>query len=435
MEIHLGENMFLDMAKIKVQAGSGGNGAISFSRTKQNMNGGPDGGNGGKGGDVFFVAKNNLNTLYEFKFKTKFKAESGLPGERNFRTGKSGKDLYISVPCGTVIKDSNTRKILADLVEEDKPVKILTGGKGGRGNTFYANSTRQAPHFSQAGEQTKQFEIILELKTIADVGLVGYPNVGKSTLLSTITNAKPKIANYHFTTITPNLGVVAHHGNSFVVADIPGLIEGASEGVGLGYEFLKHVERVRLILHMVDISGIEGREPFEDYVKINTELKNYSKVLADLPQIIVLTKTDLLSEEELKIRMQDFEKKIKKATKAPKVLTISAITNKGLEELKNTVWNMLEKIPKPEPAEIEPFILDERDTKSLEITKEEDSVFRLSGGLIDEISREVILSDAASFAYFQKRLKQEGILDKLHEAGAVDGDTIHIKDVEFVLTD
>jgi GTP-binding protein len=430
--------MYLDMAKIKVQAGSGGNGSVSFSRTKQNMNGGPDGGNGGKGGDVFFVAKNNLNTLYEFKFKTKFKAENGLQGEGNFRIGKSGKDLYISVPCGTIIKDAVTGKILADLVEEDKPVKILSGGKGGRGNTFYAKATRQAPRFSQSGEQTKQFEIILELKTIADVGLVGYPNVGKSTLLSTITNARPKIANYHFTTLTPNLGVVAHHENSFVVADIPGLIEGASEGVGLGYAFLKHIERVRLILHMIDISGIEGRDSFDDYVKINKELKNYSKILANLPQIIVLTKTDLISEEDLKTRIETFKEKLKKSTKGkemPKVLTISAITNKGLEELKNTVWNMLEKIPKPEPAEIEPFVLDERDTRSLEITKEADHVFRISGGLIDEIAREVILSDAASFAYFQKRLKQDGILDKLHQAGAVDGDTIHIKDVEFVLTD
>jgi GTP-binding protein len=230
--------MFLDVAKVKIQAGNRGTGSISFSRTKITMNGGPDGGNGGKGGDVYFIAKNNLNTLYEFKFKTKFIAENGGDGGKKFCTGKDGKDLYISVPCGTIIKDAYTGKILADLVEEDKAVKILRGGNGGRGNTFYATSTRQSPHFSQAGERTKMFEIALELKTIADVGLVGYPNVGKSTLLSTITNARPKIANYHFTTLTPNLGVVSQHGNSFVMADIPGLIEGASEGVGLGYEFL-----------------------------------------------------------------------------------------------------------------------------------------------------------------------------------------------------
>lgn len=428
--------MFLDVVKIKIQAGGGGNGAVSFSRTKQNMNGGPDGGNGGKGGDVYFVAKNNLNTLYEFKFKTNFKAERGQDGEQNFRTGKEGKDLYISVPCGTVIKDSNTDKILADLIEEGRAVKVLSGGKGGRGNTFYSSATRQAPRFSQGGEQTKQFELVLELKTIADVGLVGYPNVGKSTLLSAITNAKPKIANYHFTTLTPNLGVVSHYENSFVIADIPGLIEGASDGVGLGYEFLKHVERVRLILHMVDISGIEGREPFGDYLRINVELKKYSKILANLPQIIVLTKIDLIPEDELEEKVAEFEGKLKKkGKKMPKILLISAITNKGLEELKNTVWSTLEKIPKPEPIEIEPFVLDERDITSLEITREEDGAFRVSGGLIDEIARGVILSDAASYAYFQKRLKQEKVFDKLHKNGAVDGDTIRIKDAEFILTD
>lgn len=430
--------MFLDVANIKIQAGNGGSGAISFVRTKLTMNGGPDGGNGGKGGSVYFVAKNNLNTLYDFKFKTKFKAEDGLDGGKNFCAGKEGQDLYIAVPCGTLIRDAYTGKILADLIDEDKPVKILRGGNGGRGNTFYATSTRQAPHFSQGGEKTKMFEIVLELKTIADVGLVGYPNVGKSTLLSTITNAKPKIANYPFTTLTPNLGVVSQHGNSFIIADIPGLIEGASEGIGLGYEFLKHVERVRLILHMVDISEIEGRDCFGDYLNINKELKNYSQILANLPQIIVLTKTDLISDEKLDERVKKFKNEIKKnldGKAMPTILSISAITNKGLEELKNTIWNMLEKIPKTKETEIETFALDERDKTSVEITKEDEHTYRVSGGLIDEISRGIILSDMHSFAYFQKRLKQDGILDKLYEAGAVDGDTIKIKDAEFVMTD
>lgn len=430
--------MFLDTAKIKIQAGNGGGGSISFVRTKMTMNGGPDGGNGGKGGDIYFVAKNNLNTLYDFKFKTKFKADDGLDGDKNFCTGREGKDLYISVPCGTVIKDVNTGKILADLIGEDKPVRFLRGGKGGRGNAFYATSTRQAPHFSQAGEKTKQFEIVLELKTIADVGLVGYPNVGKSTLLSTITKAKPKIANYHFTTLTPNLGVVYHHGNTFVIADIPGLIEGASEGAGLGYEFLKHVERVRLILHMVDISEIEERDAFEDYLKINNELKNYSEILSGLPQIIVLTKIDLISEDELKEKIKDFKNKVKKSLKGkllPTILPISAVTHKGLEELKNNVSDMLEKIPKPKPADVEFYELDERDTTSVEIIKEAENIYRVSGGLIEEISRGIILSDMSSFAYFQRRLKQDGILDKLYAAGAVDGDTIRIKDAEFILTD
>lgn len=301
--------MFLDVAKIKIQAGNGGDGAVSFHRTKLTMNGGPDGGNGGKGGDVYFVAKSNLSTLYSFKFKTKFKAGDGERGGKQLCSGKDGQDIEIEVPCGTIIKDAQTGKILADLVEENKPVKILRGGGGGRGNNFYATPTRQAPHFAQTGEKTKMFEVVLELKTIADVGLVGYPNVGKSTLLSTITNARPKIANYHFTTLTPNLGVVDYYGNNFVIADIPGLIEGASEGVGLGHEFLKHIERVRLIVHMVDISGFEGRNPFDDFVKINKELENYSKILASLPQIIVLTKIDLLSEEELNEKIKEFEKK------------------------------------------------------------------------------------------------------------------------------
>ena len=269
--------MFLDKVKIKIQAGNGGDGKVSFNRTKLTMNGGPDGGNGGKGGDVFFVAKNDLNTLYSFRFNKHFKAGNGEQGGKSLCQGKDGEDIVIPVPVGTVIKDAATEKVIADLNELDKKVRVLKGGNGGRGNTFYATPTRQAPHFSQSGEKTNQYEIILELKTIADVGLVGYPNVGKSTLLSSITNARPKIANYHFTTLTPNLGVVDYFGNSFVLADIPGLIEGASEGVGLGHDFLKHIERVRLILHMVDISGFEGRDPYDDYIQINKELKNYSE--------------------------------------------------------------------------------------------------------------------------------------------------------------
>lgn len=429
--------MYLDTAKIKIQAGNGGSGIVSFIRTKMRMNGGPDGGNGSKGGDVYFVAKKSLNTLYEFKFKTKFKAEDGADGDKNFRTGKQGKDLYISVPCGTIIRDARSNQVLCDLIEEDEPFKVLTGGKGGRGNAFYANATRQTPRFAQTGERTKQFDVILELKTIADVGLVGYPNVGKSTLLSTITNAKPKIANYHFTTLVPNLGVVVHYGHTYVMADIPGLIEGASQGVGLGFEFLKHIERVRLILHMVDISGFEGRDPYVDYLKINEELKNYSEVLSKLPQIVVLTKTDLLNKDELDLKIAEFKNKLKTKlkSKTPKIFAISSITNTGLEELKNTIWDMLEKIPRPEPAEIEPFILDVRDVTSVEIIKEEDNVYRVDGGFIDDLSRGVVLSNMESFAYFQKRLKQMGVFEKLRQAGAIRGDSIRIKDAEFIFED
>lgn len=424
--------MFLDIAKIKIQAGNGGDGAVSFHRTKLTMTGGPDGGNGGRGGDVYFVAKNDLSTLYSFKFKTKFKAGDGERGGKQLCSGKDGEDLFIAVPCGTVVKDAKSGKVLADLMEENKPVRILRGGGGGRGNNFYATPTRQSPHFAQTGEKTKMFEVVLELKTIADVGLVGYPNVGKSTLLSTITNARPKIANYHFTTLTPNLGVVDYYGNNFVIADIPGLIEGASEGVGLGHEFLKHIERVRLIVHMIDISSFEGRDPKDDYEKINKELENYSKVLAKLPQIVVLTKTDLLLEEDLEEKIEEFSKGLKKGTV---VVPISSITRKGLDELKKEIWKKLEKLPKSKPIEVEEFELDARDKTSLEIIKEEDGGYRISGGLIDSLIRGVVLDDMESFAYFQRRLKQDGILDKLHEAGAVDGDTIRIKEVEFVLTD
>ena len=425
--------MFLDVAKIKIQAGNGGDGAVSFHRTKLTMNGGPDGGNGGKGGDVYFVAKNDLNTLYSFKFKTKFKAEDGERGGKQLCTGKDGEDLYIAVPCGTVVKDVVLNKVLADLTEENVPVKVLRGGGGGRGNNFYATPTRQAPHFAQTGERTKMFEVVLELKTIADVGLVGYPNVGKSTLLSTISNAKPKIANYHFTTLVPNLGVVSYYDNSFVVADIPGLIEGASEGVGLGHEFLKHIERVRLIVHMIDISGFEGREPFDDYLKINEELEKYNEKLAKLPQIIAFTKTDLLSKDELDEKVSDFRKKIK--NKDNIIVEISSITGKGINELKSQMWKMLEKLPKTKQESVETFIIDERDKTSLEITVEEDGAFRVSGGLIDNMVRGIVLDDMESFAYFQRRLKQDGIIDKLKEKGAKDGDTIRIKEVEFVFTD
>ena len=425
--------MFLDVAKIKIQAGNGGDGAVSFHRTKLTMNGGPDGGNGGKGGDVYFVAKNDLNTLYSFKFKTKFKAEDGQNGGKQLCSGKDGEDLFISVPCGTIIRDPLSNKILADLVEENKPIKILSGGGGGRGNNFYATPTRQAPHFAQTGEKTKMFEVVLELKTIADVGLVGYPNVGKSTLLSTISNAKPKIANYHFTTLTPNLGVVNFYDKNFVVADIPGLIEGASKGIGLGHEFLRHIERVRIIVHMIDISGIEGRDPYQDYVNINKELKNYSEKLAKLPQIIALTKIDLINEDKLKLNVNNFKEKLK--TDVIKIVEISSITGKGINDLKTEIYKMLEKIPKNNDEEFEKYVIDERDKTSLNISIEEDGSFRISGGLIDNMIRGIVLNDMESFAYFQRRLKQDGILDLLRNKGAKDGDTIKIKDIEFVYTD
>lgn len=421
--------MFLDRVKIKIKAGDGGNGKVSFYRSKLTMNGGPDGGDGGKGGDVVFVAQRNLNTLYNFKFHKKFVAESGLGGEQNFRTGKSGKDIEIAVPCGTVIRNAQNNNILADMTEDGKRVVILSGGAGGKGNTFYKSPTRQAPNFSQTGEKTKEYEVVLELKTIADVGLVGFPNVGKSTLLSVISNARPKIANYHFTTLVPNLGVVAHGDDSFVIADIPGLIEGASEGAGLGHDFLRHVERVRLILHMVDISGVEGRDAFEDYKKINEELVRYSKKLASLEQIVVLTKCDMLFD---KSKINEFVEKLPKGTK---VIDISSVTHYHTKELVDMVAEKLKKIPKPLPLAVEQERLDERDTTSLFVRRFDDGSFEVYGGLIDKLIRGVVLSDPTSFAYFQKRLKEDGILDLLREHGAKEGDIIHIKDVEFEYID
>ena len=421
--------MFLDRVKIKIKAGDGGNGKVSFYRSKLTMNGGPDGGDGGKGGDVVFVAKNNLNTLYSFKFKKKFVAENGNGGEQNFRSGKSGKDIVIEVPCGTVIRNAENNKILADLCENEQRVVILSGGAGGKGNNFYKTATRQAPMFSQTGEITKEFEVVLELKTIADVGLVGFPNVGKSTLLSVISNARPKIANYHFTTLVPNLGVVARGEDSFVIADIPGLIEGASEGAGLGHDFLRHVERVRLILHMIDITGFEGRDPYDDYVKINTELARYSKILSKLEQVVVLTKCDMLVDNS---KIDEFKSKLPKNTT---VIDISSVTHYHTKELVDIVLEKLKKIPRPEPLQIEQEKLDVRDKTSINVKKLEDGSYEVFGGLIDNLIRGIVLSDPVSFAYFQKRLKDDGILQLLRDNGVQEGDIVHIKDVEFEFID
>lgn len=428
--------MFLDKVKISIKAGNGGKGVVSFYRSKMTMNGGPDGGDGGSGGNIIFRASNNQNTLYGFKFNHRFVAENGHDGSGTNKTGANGKDVIIDVPCGTVISEAETGKVIADMREEGDMFTALKGGLGGRGNAFFANATRQAPRFSQTGEVVKEREVILELKTIADVGLVGYPNVGKSTLLSVISNARPKIANYQFTTLVPNLGVVQYYDNSFVVADIPGLIEGASDGVGLGHEFLKHIERVRLILHLVDIAETDGRNAVDDYNKINEELKKYSQKLSTLPQIVVLTKTDLLPEEELKKKIKNFEQSItKNSSQKPLILTISSITQKGLENLKNVVWNHLEKIPKSPPIEVEVTDFDKRDKTSINITRKDDASFEVTGGYVDNLIRGIVLSDFNSFSYFQMRLKRDGVIEKLKDMGMKDGDLVRIKDIEFVYED
>ncbi len=418
--------MFLDRVKISIKAGNGGNGAISFLRTKLVANGGPDGGEGGKGGDIVFVATRNMNTLYSFRFKKKFVAGDGLNGAKKLQTGASGNDEVIQVPCGTVIIDAKTDKIIADLYEDGMKFVALKGGNGGHGNAYYKSSIKQAPHYSQTGEITQLREVILELKTIADVGLVGFPNVGKSTLLSCISNANPKIANYPFTTLYPNLGVCEVKGQTFVVADIPGLIEGASEGQGLGHYFLKHVERVRLIIHLIDVSESDGRNFLEDYDKINNELKKYSEKLTKVEQIVVLSKTDLVDKGTIDTRRKAFEKRT-----GIKPLEISGATYEGIEKLKLTVLEKLSQIPKSEPIEIEEHNFDKKDNSSIVITREDDGTFVVSGGKIDSFIRGVVLDDTRSFAYFQARLQEMGIIDMLKARGLKNGDSVRIKDITF----
>lgn len=417
--------MFLDRVKISIKAGNGGNGSRSFLRTKLTMNGGPDGGDGGKGGDIIFRATQNMNTLYSFRFKKKFYAENGLDGKKQLKTGASGNDLVIDVPCGTVIIDAETNKVIADLSEDGMTFTALKGGAGGHGNAYFKSSVKQAPAFSQMGVETKERQVILELKTIADVGLVGYPNVGKSTLLSVISNANPKIANYPFTTIYPNLGVVEVKGQTFVVADIPGLIEGASEGLGLGHYFLKHVERVRLIVHLIDASESEGRNIFDDYEKINLELEKYSAELAKTPQIVVFSKIDELDDNSLNQKINDFEKKY-----SIRPMPISAILHEGVEQLKNTILQNLQKIPKKPPVKIEMFDFDKPDLSSVEI-RQENRTFVVEGGKIDNFVRGIVLDDPRSFAYFQTTLQEMGIIDLLKDKGLRNGDTVRIKNIEF----
>ena len=415
--------MFVDKAKIYIKAGNGGNGCTSFYTEKYVPDGGPDGGDGGKGGDIIFKVDPRLSSLTDFKFEQHFRAQNGENGSSRFCHGKNAKDLVINVPRGTVIRDAETGKIIADMFDENSAVTVLKGGYGGKGNARFKSSRRQAPRFSQVGEKCDEHAVTLELKTIADVGLVGYPNVGKSTLLSVISSAKPKIANYHFTTLSPNLGVVKYYDKSFVVADIPGLIDGASEGVGLGSEFLRHIDRTRLIVHVVDISGSEGRDPVEDYRKINAELKNYDKRLASLPQIVALNKSDILPSDEA---IKRFRKSVRRETHL-----ISAATRFGVDELIKAVYEKLEKLPPVSKLEYEPFEYEARDTTGFTVTRDDDGGFDVSGGLMEELARNVVLDSYDSFNWFQKKLKEAGVIKALRRAGAKDGDTVRVLDIEF----
>lgn len=421
--------MFLDKVTITCKAGNGGDGKVYFRREKFVPCGGPEGGDGGNGGNIIFKSTKNMSNLSEFRFTKMFKAENGENGGNSNCNGKNGKNTTILVPVGTVIKNAKTNKVIADLYESDMEFLALKGGRGGRGNARFVTATRQAPKFSETGEIAHEFPLVLELKTIADVGLIGYPNVGKSSLLAAVSNAKPKIANYHFTTLAPNIGVVSAYNVQSVWADIPGLIEGASDGVGLGHDFLRHIERTRLLLHVIDASGSEGRNPIEDYKTINHELKNYSKKVANTPQIIVLNKIDL---------MENPEKEVKEiCSKLPKdaeVYAISAGAYIGVKELVEGVAKKLTTLPMVKHLEIEESNIDKRNKLQFEVVQLQAHVFEVKGELVDEIARGVILDDMRSFAYFQNRIKDQGIIAALLNAGMKEGDTVIFSDVEFEYT-
>ena len=419
--------MFTDYVKIYAKAGNGGNGAISFRREKYVAAGGPDGGDGGKGGDIYFEVDQNSNTLLEFRYKKKFKAENGSNGEGSNKYGKSGEDLTIKVPIGTIVKDAETNHVLADLSHEGQKELVLKGGRGGKGNSHFATATRQAPRFSQDGENREEKELILELKLLADVGLIGFPNVGKSTFLSRTTSATPKIADYHFTTLEPNLGVVkTEYGDSFVIADIPGIIEGASEGVGLGLQFLRHIERTRLLLHVIDVSGSEGRNPVDDFEKINSELKKYSKKLSERTQIIVANKSDIIQDEE------KFEELSKLAQKHNiKIFKISAVTGEGISELIKYVSDLLKILPKEELLEYEDKKIYKLENKDDYTIRKEEGMFVIEGEPVERIMRRVNIDDNESLYYLQKNLDELGVHEKLKKMGIKEGDIVKIADYEL----
>ena len=419
--------MFLDVVNIYAKAGNGGDGKVSFHREKYVMCGGPDGGDGGRGGSIIFEADSSLTSLIEFKFKKHFRAENGAPGEGGNCFGKNGKDIVVKVPTGTIIKDKETGGIIADMYADGTRTVVLKGGKGGRGNARFATPTRRTPNFAELGEVTIERNLTLELKTIADIGLIGFPNVGKSTLLSVLTNAKPKIANYHFTTLSPNLGVIRAFDKSYVIADIPGLIEGAANGYGLGHTFLRHIERVRLLVHVVDISGIEGRNPVDDYRVIREELNQYNMNLAALPEICVANKTDLLERQEA---VEEFT-----AATGKKIIHISAAAYENIDALVKEMFSVMATLPEAKPMEFTPFEYEKSDPNQFEVQRLSDGSYEVTGGLVEMLIRKVVLSDHESNRYFQNVLKEKGVIDKLRELGAKDGDTIIVGDVEFELWD
>ena len=428
--------MFADTAKIFIKSGKGGDGHVSFRRELYVPDGGPNGGDGGKGGDIIFEVDEGLNTLTDFRHKRKYVAEAGEEGGKNNKHGKNGESLVIKVPAGTVIKDDESGKVIADMSGDNKREVILTGGRGGKGNQHYATSTMQAPKYAQPGQESMELWVRLELKVIADVGLVGFPNVGKSTLLSRVTNAKPKVANYHFTTLNPHLGVVdLGDGEGFVMADIPGLIEGASEGVGLGHDFLRHIERTKVIIHMVDAAGTEGRDPIEDIKKINNELGSYNPELLKLPQVIAANKIDCFAEfyddDENAVNSNETLIKLKEEFEKDgiKVYPISAVSGKGVNELLWHVNELLKTVDQTpvvfeKEFDVRAFVDDV--TAPYTVQKVEDGVFSIEGPRIERMLGYTNLESEKGFKFFQDFMRDNGILQELEDLGIVDGDTVNI---------
>ena len=422
--------MFIDKARIFVKAGNGGNGSVAFRKEKYVPAGGPDGGDGGRGASIIFEVDLGLRTLMDFKYQRKYVAESGGDGSKKKKAGKNGEDLVLKVPAGTIIRDEATGLVIADLKEEGDRAVVVKGGRGGKGNQHFANAVRQAPAFAKSGTDGEERWVILELKMIADVGLLGFPNVGKSTFLSVVTKAKPKIANYHFTTLTPNLGVVqTKFGDSFVLADIPGLIEGAAEGVGLGHDFLRHVERTKVLIHIVDITGHEGRNALEDFDKINDELKLYNERLAHRPQVVVANKMDILEDESV---YEEFKEELE--GRGYKVFKMSAATRQGIDDVIAYVSQLLKEVEDVELVTEEEMYRPELDESNEDegLTVEiEDGVYVVKGKALRRIMYSVNFEDMESIQYFQKAMESEGVFDKLREMGIEDGDTVKIYEIEF----
>ena len=419
---------FVDKARIVVKAGNGGDGHASFHREKYVQQGGPDGGDGGRGGDLVFYADPQMSTLLDFKYQRFYRAENGEPGKAELSTGKNGKPLVIHVPVGTVVRDVESGAILADMSEANKERIILRGGRGGKGNAKFATPTHQAPRFSQPGIKTTEYEVELELKSIADVGLVGLPSVGKSTILSVLTAAKPKIAAYHFTTLSPNLGVASRHNRSFVLADIPGLIEGAAEGAGLGHDFLRHIERTRMLVHVVDIAGSEMRDPIEDFQKINDELTKFSPLLGEIPQLVAANKTDLPESEENLA-------KFKKAYPNVEVFPVSAVTVQGFEALLDRVVQVLDTLPPVLRYEETDLVETSSYEAGFHIERGDDGVFDVTGGDVEKLLDSTDPDDDLSMRRFQQMLVKNGIIAALREMGAKDGDSIRLGEWEFDFLD